>query len=337
VAPFATWLASVLSTFISALANALTAALTPALPGLDSSLKRLPVDARLLWLLFHDPVFGLTSPEARHPVVLLDQFEEIFIRGQATPERQAAAEEFLEVLAGLVENRFPDSLRSRLETDDALADRLDYAARPVKILLSLREDFLHLLERYRGLMPTLMDNRFELRLLTGPQALKAVVEPGCLRCRPGNYLAPLVSEATGGAIVRFVANVVPDIPLAEIEAVPALLSLLCARLNEQRLAAGEAIIRPEQLNGRAEDILEQFYERSFSSQPTAVRTFIEQRLLSAEGFRESTPVDTATDELVRAGLTRAAAAEAIVQLVDARLLTREERAGVHWIELTHAF
>jgi hypothetical protein len=80
-------------------ANALTAALTPALPGLDSSLKRLPVDARLLWLLFHDPVFGLTSPEARHPVVLLDQFEEIFIRGQATPERQAAAEEFLEVLA----------------------------------------------------------------------------------------------------------------------------------------------------------------------------------------------------------------------------------------------
>ena len=68
-------------------------------------------------------------------------------------------------------------------------------------------------------------------------------------------LAPLVSEATGGAIVRFVAGVAPDIPLAEIDAVPPLLSLLFAELNEQRLAAGESVIWPGQLQGRAEDIL----------------------------------------------------------------------------------
>jgi hypothetical protein len=226
------------------LIDALIAALTPVLPGLDASLTRIPADARLPWLLFHDPVLGLTSPESPRSVVLLDQFEEIFTMGQATSERQAAAAEFLEMLADLVENRVPESLRSLLETDDALADRLDYAARPAKILLSLREDFLHLLERYRGWMPALMDNRFELRLLTGRQALEAVIEPGRLRCRPGTELEPLVSEATGSAIVRFVAGVALDIPLAEIDAVPPLLSLLCAELNEQRLAAGESVIRP---------------------------------------------------------------------------------------------
>src|ERR1700751_5385548 len=107
-------------------------------------------------------------------------------------------------------------------------------------------------------MPALMDNRFELRLLTGPQALKAVVEPGRLRCRPATDLAPLVPEATGDAIVRFVAGVPPDIPLAEIDAVPPLLSLLCAELNEQRLVTGESVIRPEQLKGRGEDLLGQF-------------------------------------------------------------------------------
>ena len=315
--------------------DALIVELTPVLPGLDASLTRLPADARLPWLLFHDPVFGLTSPEAPRPVVLLDQFEEIFTMGQATSERQAAAAEFLEMLADLVENRVPESVRSLLETDDALADRLDYAARPAKVLLSLREDFLHLLERYRGRMPALMDNRFELRLLTGPQALEAVIEPGRLRCRPGADLAPLVSEATGGAIVRFVAGVGPDVPLPEIDAVPPLLSLLCAELNEQRLAAGESVIRPGQLEGRAEDILGQFYERCFSSQPAAVRKFVEDRLLSAEGFRESTTLDTATHELIRAGLTRAAAVEAIARLVDARLLTSEERGGIRRIELTH--
>jgi hypothetical protein len=42
-------------------------------------------------------------------------------------------------------------------------------------------DFLHLLERYRGRMPAIMDNRFELCMLTGAQALKAVTEPGRLR------------------------------------------------------------------------------------------------------------------------------------------------------------
>lgn len=182
--------------------NALAAALTPGLPGLDASFNNLPVDARLPWLLLHDPVFGLTSPEAPRPVVLLDQFEEIFIRGQATSERQAATAEFLEMLADLVENRVPERLRSRLETDDSLADRLEYAARPAKILLSLREDFLHLFERHRARMPALMDNRFELRLLTGPQALEAVVEPGRLRCRPGTDLSPqsprpLVTRSSG--------------------------------------------------------------------------------------------------------------------------------------------
>jgi len=315
--------------------DALIVALTSVLPGLDASLTRIPADAKLPWLLFHDPVFGLAAPEAPRPVVLLDQFEEIFTMGQTTSERQAAAAEFLEMLADLVENRVPESLRSLLETDDALADRLDYAARPAKILLSLREDFLHLLERYRGRMPALMDNRFELRLLTGPQALEAAIEPGRLRCRPGTELAPLVSEATGSAIVRFVAGVAPDIPLAEIDAVPPLLSLLCAELNEQRLAAGESVIRPGQLEGRAEDILGQFYERCFSSQPAAVRTFVEDRLLSAAGFRESTTLDTATHELIQAGLTRAATVEAIAGLVNARLLTSEERGGVRRIELTH--
>src|ERR1700732_3331518 len=106
------------------------------------------------------------------------------------------------MLADLVENRVPESSRALLETDDALVDRLDYAARPAKILLSLREDFLHLLERHRGRMPALMDNRFELRLLSGPQALEAAIEPGRLRCHPAAEVAPIISEATGGTIVR---------------------------------------------------------------------------------------------------------------------------------------
>ena len=61
--------------------------------------------------------------------------------------------------------------------------------------------------------------------------------------------------------------------------------------------------------------------------------FVENRLLSATGFRESTTLDTATHELTRAGLTHDGAVEAIAGLVDARLLTSEERGGIRRIEL----
>lgn len=323
------------SSLLVQLVQGLVAALAPALPGLAEQVDGLPVKPATAWLLCHDPRFGLIAPGAARPVLVLDQFEEVFTLGQATAERRVDAAEFLGGLADLVENRVPDALRARLEVDEDLADRLDYAARSLKVLLSLREDFLPWLERQRDQMPSLMDNRFELRLLTGPQALQAVWEPGRLRCQVRPEAVPIVSEATAGAIVRFVAGAAPEVPLAEIDAVPPLLSLLCAELNEQRLAAGEALIRPEQLEGRAEDILGQFYERTLAGAPGAVRAFVEDRLLSAQGFRESITLDTATHELAQAGLSGTGAAEAIARLVDARLLTSEERGGVRRIELTH--
>ena len=53
------------------------------------------------------------------------------------------------------------------------------------------------------------------------------------------------------------------------------------------LAAGESIIRPGQLEGRAEDILMQFYERCFGSRPSVVRTFVEDRLLAPPAFAKA--------------------------------------------------
>ena len=67
--------------------------------------------------------------------------------------------------------------------------------------------------------PSLMRNRMPLRLLTGPQALEAVVRPGRMEGRN------LVSEEVGAQIVRFVARRTVETPLEEIEAVPALVSL----------------------------------------------------------------------------------------------------------------
>lgn len=284
-----------------------------------------------LWLLLHDPRSRFIQPDGTslvRPVFVFDQFEEIFTLGE---NRSSFANDCRETLAAIIENRMPPAVRATLEADDRLADRIDYHAQPAKVLLSLREDYLHLLERWRHQLPALMDNRMELRPLSGRQALEVVIEPG--RLRPGR--PPIVDEAVAAGIVRFVAGVRPDVPLDEIDAVPPLLSLTCAELNAQRLAAGEETIAAEQLEGRTGHILEKFYSDAFADDPGGVRRFVEDRLLSEAGYRQSVTLDTAEAELVRSGLAAADASNAIAGLVQRRLLTIEERGGVRRVELTH--
>ena len=283
-----------------------------------------------MWLLLHDPEGGLIAEDgsaAVRPVFIFDQFEEIFTIGESRP----LAENFRETVASIVENRMPREVRAQIETDDRLAERLNYQGHPAKVLFSLREDFLHLLERWRWQLPTLMDNRMELRPLSGVQAVRAVVEPGSLRPKK----EPIVSLEVAGAIVRFVAGAQPDVPLQELDAVPPLLSLMCAELNEQRRAAGEETISAEQLEGRSEEILERFYANAFASHPAAVREFVENRLLSDAGYRQAVTLDTAEAELVRAGVARDEGMQAIIDLVERRLLVVEERGGIRRVELTH--
>jgi tetratricopeptide (TPR) repeat protein len=284
-----------------------------------------------LWLLLHDPKYGFINEEGSpvlRPVFIFDQFEEIFTLGE---RRRGMANDFRETLAAIVENRMPDEIRSVIENDDALAERIDYHAHPAKVLLSLREDYLHLLERWRRRLPALMDNRMELRPLSGAQAVQAVTEPGSLRAgKP-----PIASAATAEVIVRFVAGAGSDASLDEIDAVPPLLSLMCAELNAQRLAAGEETIAAEQLEGRSGYILEKFYSDTFANHPPAVREFVEDRLLSESGHRQAVTLDTAEAELARSGLTKESASQAIADLVERRLLVADERGGVRRVELTH--
>lgn len=286
-----------------------------------------------LWQLLHDPAAGVCRIGAPRPILILDQFEEIFTLGETTRTRRDRSEAFLRMLADVIENRVPEPIRQQIEEDLDLGDRLDFAARPLRILLALRDDFLHRLERWRPWMPSLMDNRFELRLLTGPQALEAVLEPGRLRCRATPGKPPLVEPAVGEAIVRFVAGADPQVPMAEIDAVPPLLSLLCAELNAAR---GESsVIRPDQLAGRAEDILAQFYARCLAGHPPALAEFLEERLLSPEGFRQAANADTFLHALATAGLSPAASEALLARLIDDRLLVSEDRGGIRRLELTH--
>ena len=273
-----------------------------------------------LWEYLHhrDDVLLDEAGKTLIPLLIFDQFEEIFTLAQSDDFGRARAATFIADLADLVENRPPKSVEAKLEADDALAERFDFARSDYRVLISLREDYLAPLEGLKSAMPSITQNRLRLAPMTGTQAMTAVVRPG----------KELVSEEVAAAIVRFVAG---GAELANAEVEPSLLSLICRELNDTRLAQGRAEISLDLLAGSHATILSNFYERTLADQPPAVRRIIEDELLTASGFREN----VAEERLVNS-LTAAGAAPGIVPLlVNRRLLRIEERLDARRVELTH--
>jgi|GEM_PF-1689903 len=273
-----------------------------------------------LWELFHHRDDRLRAADGRFltPVLVLDQFEELFTLGAAAEDTRARARAFLAELADLVENRPPAEFEARLEDGTADVEAFDFTRGDYRVLLSLREDYLPHLEGLRAAMPSLMQNRQRLARLAGAQALDAVSKPA-----PG-----LVTADVARAIVAFVSGRA-DLESAEVE--PALLSLVCRELNFRRIAAGAPAIEAGLLEGSRATILAEFYERALSDQPAAVRAFIEEELLTESGHRENVALERAQRRLAEAGADPAG----LDALVDRRLLRIEERLDVRRLELTH--
>jgi hypothetical protein len=278
------------------------------------------VEGESLWEFLHhrDDVLHDESGATLIPLLIFDQFEEIFTLAQSDDFGRARAARFIEDLADLVENRPPKQLEARLDEDDSAAERFDFARSDYRVLIALREDYLAPLESLKGAMPSITQNRLRLAPMTGQQALTAVMRPG----------KNLVSEEVAAAIVRFVAGGA-EIANAEVE--PSLLSLICRELNDARIAQGRSEISLDLLAGSHASILSSFYERSLADQPAAVRRIIEDELVTASGFRENV-----AEERMRASFAAAGAApDALAVLVNRRLLRIEERLDVRRVELTH--
>jgi len=273
-----------------------------------------------LWEFLHhrDDILRDASGKTLVPLLIFDQFEEIFTLAQSDDFGRQRAAQFLEDLADLVENRAPKVLEARIDADDAAAEQFDFARADYRILIALREDYLAHLEGLKGAMPSITQNRMRLARMTGQQALAAVMKPG----------GRLVSEEVAASIVRFTAG---GSELANAEVEPSLLSLICRELNNARLAQGRAEISADLLAGSRDTILSEFYERALVDQPPGVRQIIEDNLLTESGFRES----LAEERLVKLFTAAGAPAGTLATLVDRRLLRIEERLDVRRVELTH--
>ncbi|MFT3717308.1 hypothetical protein [Pseudorhodoferax sp.] len=264
-----------------------------------------PAPGEDLWCFLHRPDFELWTADNRlvTPVLVLDQFEEVFSRTAGQP---AAV---FDGLGDLLEHRIPSAIAS----DKAALAALDVLHCRYRCVLSFREDYLPDLRAWEPRLPSLLRQSMRLLPMTRAQAVQAVERAGHA------VLAPGAAEA----IVDFVASA-PAGGEAVVE--PVMLSLCCAQLNRRR-AQGQRI-DAELLRAAGPNIIEDFYEEAIAGMPGRVRHFIEDYLVQGR-----TRGSYARDEAIAQGFIDAAELERLT--AQHRLLRVEPAGDVPRIELIH--
>ncbi len=289
----------------------------------------LPAADESLWEYLHRSDFELWSAQnyPLTPVIVIDQFEELFTLGERVPD---LVREFMNDLGDLAENRIPADVAARIDNDEAEADRFQLRAHNYKLLITLREDFLPHLEEWSQLIPALKRSRVRLLPLHADKAFDAVYKPA----------AHLMSAGLAERVVRIVAG--EDLGRSRDSAStnsdrsdgrgalgvePALLSLFCRELNEERKRRGQSEFDEHLVEDAKRDILANYYLSCVRDLPPRVAEFIESELITEKGFRDS----YAREDAVPSRLTE----DELSRLIGSRLLRLEEYHGAQRIELTH--
>lgn len=266
-----------------------------------------------LWEYFHQLSLLRGFVE---PVLIFDQFEELFTRGEFYDDR---VKHFITELSNLIENEVPVEVQDKYEGEQI---PLDLVAQHYRILISLREDYLARLETLSLTIPSLKKSRYRLLQMNADQALEAVLMPG----------REIIHEPEARQLLQFLfeepnisQSLKHDIP--EVE--PFLLSLVCFQVNNRRKRRQEPHITSQLVEKiQVKNIIEEFYEKSVSFLTKGSRDLLEEKLLTADGFRKLQP----KVDLVKEGHLEDSDIE---KLIDKRILRKEIWSGREHLELIH--
>ena len=242
------------------------------------------------------------------PVLVFDQFEEVFSRGGSTEHVKAV----LDSIADLVADRLPPALAQ----DREAARKLNLQSQQYHVVLSFRSDFLADVESWekRAFLPR--RESLHLVAMSRARAIEAVDCAGVAVLAPG----------MGVQIVDFLLEEDRQSRARMTDVEPVLLSLCCYQLNLRRQPGMK--IDDALLDTVGKGILKSFYEEALKGEDHRVSRFIEDNLIQGDRYRSSYPRDgaLASGELTLEELTR---------LEQRRLLRIDPQGGEPRIELIH--
>jgi len=273
------------------------------------------------------------------PVLILDQFEELFTLQSA--EQRAA---FLSDLGSLV-RCVPPSTTPQMDLDATksgdLRNELTDTPPALRIVLSLREDYLGFLEEATDWIPQILDHRFRLTPLSVEAATAALtgpagIEDNALQTKPFSYDPETVSTIINHLSRR--STYLTSHTARSVE--PFQLQVICQRIEriaaERQQRTGNALtLTMREIGGEValKATLQDFYKQELSALPTrrqrrAVRRLCEEHLISPEGRRLSLEENEIHRQLKLS-------CETLRKLVDSRLLRSDQRADSIYYELSH--
>jgi tetratricopeptide (TPR) repeat protein len=129
-----------------------------------------PGEEKTLWQYFKTVAFWSSDSNLLTPVLILDQFEEFFAFHE--PESR---KKFIIQLADLVNGTIPSEIRQSMQKGKPFPYTENLPN--VKILISIREDYLGQLEELSSEISDVLQNRFRLLALNRNQARDAIIEP----------------------------------------------------------------------------------------------------------------------------------------------------------------
>ncbi|MCP4109426.1 MAG: tetratricopeptide repeat protein [Desulfobacteraceae bacterium] len=276
------------------------------------------------------------------PVLIFDQFEELFTLH--VPEVRKV---FIEQFADLVKNRIPGDLPES-------GGQPLYTETPpnVKIVISIREDFLGHLEELSRDIPDILHNCFRLLPFNREQAAQAIVNPAKLRddiiqARPFQY-----ADETVGAMLDFLCTRKKrtyelagtmgklDTLFDSGEVEPFQLQLLCQHIETGIVAdsngnGAEYTVQIGELGGEAgmQRVLQNFYDDQIKQidsrrKKRNVVRLCEKGLISVTDRRLSLEEE---DIERKFNVSK----NDLGELVNKRLLRSEPRVGSTYYELSH--
>jgi len=317
-----------------------------------------------LWESF--PALRPTLENGLKPIVLvLDQVEELFTLMADCPQEQ---EDFIGQFADLVRGRLPESVREKYraqltklapESEEARnLEQLLYgsSAPALRILLSLREDYLAFLNNLGKRIPKVFASRYRLSSLTIEQARAAIANPPQQDVLSDKKF--YIEEDAIAALLKFLTVQSSRSGVNEEIVGPPQLQVLCQQLEAQMRRREKNRISVADLGGDngMRQLLSNYYHGILERFPAvrlgpgprrltgllgilrrlqpahsprfAVRCLCEERLITAGGNRNSRHEDEIIREI-------GVAPPDLQELVESRLLRREPRLQESFYELSH--
>jgi tetratricopeptide (TPR) repeat protein len=277
------------------------------------------------WVFFKTAMFW-REDRLLTPVLVFDQFEEIFTLIDPEWRRVFAAE-----IGPLVSGNPPDSVRLRSKGGSAAP--MGDAPPKVKVILSLREEYLGSLQELGTEIPGLFRNRFRLLPLSEDQGREAIarpaMEPGAFGTPPFQY-----QDETLNRMLDYLKG-----RSGYIE--PFQLQLLCRHVEQKvvkPILAGSTAprveITPDNLGDRLamDAVLQGFYQDSMAQLPRhekrLAQALCDTGLLLPAGNRTSLQKDQIHRDY---GI----AEETLTYLVEKRILREEPRLEGTSYEISH--